>query len=452
MKSYRAIRALAWKFGKNKDGVFSLIWALSLLVIVMCVGAAIDTIRYHHHQEKAQSITDAVALSAAVFVKNNDRAPLSRKEGFLHNTPYSLDELGVNDPGNHEKKYKAKVRVIYDDVTRQARVTLEGELETYFMSIFGFEILDMNVNSDVKYFEQEVSPASVFLVLDNSGSMRWDDKPMTSNFSRPFGAQRRIDGLKSSVTDFNSTLAEKLRNGSNNASTVSTGTYLRMAMIPYATDIIDSEKVPPAWKTLPQNKIDAMRDGGGTDSRKPLEEAEKWMSKEDRLHKAVNKSENPKKYVIFMTDGSNNSDTICDWRAKRRTRLWRKKNGNSYQYVRSRRSPGSGWQEGETFNCRTVNNSNIESLKTCDALKALDVEVFTIGYALEPGRYYVDNGRYAPSQTTISKETTDAAYGFLSACASSPEHFIKAENTEKLQKAFDDIGAKIIKDVIRIAS
>lgn len=438
---------LLYKYLSDEDGMFAPMAAICFLTIIIVCGAAVDTVNYHKHTQQSQSITDSVALAAAVYVKNNGSSPDQTENGFLHGKAYNIDDLGVASDSFFQKNFSGTVTVNYDDVGRKAHVTLDGKLPTFFMSVIGYKNVRVKVASQVNYYEKETYPTSVFLVMDNSGSMAWDDKKLQGS-TRPSGAQSRISGLKTAVSDFNTDLHSKISEGLGNESSVSNQSYLRMAMIPYANGIIQSDKAPPSWKTLPVNKIQGMQAGGGTDSRDALDEAEKWMAKEDNIHRAASKNDDPKKYVIFMSDGANNADYVCDWEKKKGTSYWRKKNGNSYSYMSSWYKPGKGWQEGRRTNCRYVNNSNIDSLETCDALKADDVEIYTIGYALEPGQYYA--GSYG-SYATISTYAANEAYDFLRACASTEEHFIKAEDASKLKDVFEHIGRQIIKDVIRIS-
>jgi len=150
-----------------------------------------------------------------------------------------------------------------------------------------------------------------------------------------------------------------------------------------------------------------------------------------------------------MSDGSNNDEWVCDWQNRYGTRLWRKFNGYRYDYRQSRSRPGSGWVEGTAYNCSLENRSNSDSLDVCTQLKLDGVEVFTIGFALEPGTYYSDFPN-SYQTTEISQSITDTAYGFLSACATSSEHFIAAKDADALEDAFDKIGKKIVEDTIRI--
>ena len=124
------------------------------------------------------------------------------------------------------------------------------------------------------------------------------------------------------------------------------------------------------------------------------------MKSEDAKHLAESGTKDPVKYVIFITDGVNNST-----------------------------------------------GADTASINSCRAMTAAGVEVYAVGFALEPGTYSF-NGQ---GGWTMPQHMSDRAYNFLESCASSPDHFIKAVNTSSLDIAFEKIGKSIAKDAIRIS-
>lgn len=381
-----------------------------------------------------------MGLVAAIYIRDNETPPNNSSIGYTEGTAYPIDVI------NHGKplpNVDGHFSVSYNETSGRAEVSFEGKAYTSFLSAFHKPVVNMNAKAFVKYPSLAKSAASVALIVDNSGSMAWDDKPIRGN-SRQANTVARIQGLKNTATKFNENLHEAIVDKSNNGKG-----YLRMGMIPYNTDVIDSRVQKMGWGKLNENEIDSMTANGGTDSRGPLQLSLQWMSKEDTTHKLEN-GETPKKYVVLMSDGSNNSEWVCDWQNRRKTKLWRKFNGHRFDYVRSKRSPGSGWVEGVAYNCKLEDKSNSDSLEVCNQLKAEDVEIFTIGFALEPGDYFANFLR-GYQTTRISKETTDSAYAFLKSCASSDENFIAAADAKALEDAFEKIGKKIVEDTIRIS-
>lgn len=430
-------------YKSNKQGSFAIMASVSALVLMLSLGVVVDVSSAHSSKAKVQSLSDSLGLQAAIFIRDNDEPPTAGSGGFVQGEKYPIKDVahGMLDP-----KLSGYFEFNYDDENQRVEVEFVGEVETTFMSAFHKPSVGIKASSTVKYPTVKQSAASVFLIVDNSGSMAWDDKVASSRSTsqRPAGAKRRIEGLKETAIRFNVQLEENV----NSAATNTSERYLRTGLIPYSSSVITSKVSEPDWGVLEPNKITQMIASGGTDSRAPMDMALDWMEEEDGIHLAESGTTDAKKYVVFMTDGSNNEEWVCDWRDQSNTRLWRTYNGYKYTYRWSRWSPGGSWTEGVASNCNLENKSNVDSIATCNALKNEGVEVFTIGYALEPGYYFANYPSTAKVQ--ISSSTTESAYNFLEGCASSEDHFIKAEDTEALFEAFDAIGAKITEDFIRI--
>jgi len=108
----------------------------------------------------------------------------------------------------------------------------------------------------------------------------------------------------------------------------------------------------------------------------------------------------------------------------------------------------SGYTEGTLR--RTA---DIETEEACTRMKADEITVFTIGYALEDfGRFRVNgwNGHENDYLYTISSDVQTAAFNLMRNCASSPEHFIKAADADQLEAAFDEIQNAIVEELIRV--
>ena len=57
-------------------------FSLGAIAVIGGMGAAMDYSTLTNAKARSQSIADATALSAAIFVKNNDRPPTNFQEGF----------------------------------------------------------------------------------------------------------------------------------------------------------------------------------------------------------------------------------------------------------------------------------------------------------------------------------------------------------------------------------
>jgi len=427
---------------EDKKGSFGIMAAVTSLMLVMSVGVSMELMRIQASKAKLQNLTDNMGLTAAVYIRDNQTPPTSSQQGFAAGTNYTVEDLNA---GQSIPNVTGFFTVHYNDELGQAETKFNGKIQTAFLSAFHKPDVDVETKSSIQYPQSAQTAVSVALIVDNSGSMAWDDKPRL-NGSRQSGTITRIEGLIQTATTFNQNLEAEILESSSN----SQENYLRLGMIPYNSQVVTNRVSDIDWGVLDTGDIDDLDANGGTDSRGPLTLAKTWMNGENDIHEQENGIDDPKRYVVLMSDGANNEEWVCDWQNRNRTRLWRKWNGFKYEYRVQRRRPGSGWVQGIAYNCQVENMSNADSLNLCTQLKNDGVEIFTIGFALEPGIYYADwPNSYATQQ--IPQTVTDSAYGFLSACASSEEHFITAEDSAELNDAFEKIGEKIVEDTIRIA-
>ncbi len=454
--SSEKIKSVLKRFKRDEGGQMALMMAVSAVAVIATAGAALDYSVVANADSKAQTIADSTALSAAIHVKNFGSAPTSKDEGLYGS--YSASELGY-DMSDWVKNGASGVNVSisYDNTAKEATVTVTGKTIPTFAQVMGHDELDFKATSTVKYYDIELKdPASIVLVLDNSGSMGWDDKAeiFTSQHSHytPSDAIPRIDGLKTSVTNFMTSLDNLV----GDQTSVAVGDrVLRTGMLAYNSSTINARTVNMKWGTLSNGNITSMNAGGGTNSAPPMDTARQWMALEDAIHDTEH-GKTPLKFAIFMTDGVNTSGNTA-WVQTDGTGYWRKWScsyygGCRYRYYSEYYNPhfnfaANGYEEGET-----VLTSNQETLTDCTAMKNAGVKVYTIGFALEPGRYEENYTSYGNMQyEDISEETSNQAYAFLQGCASSTQEFIKADNAGTLEQAFQTIGNDIVQEIIRIS-
>lgn len=424
---------------EDESGTFSVMAGVTSLMLVMCVGVSFEVTRIHAKQAKLQYIADNMGLMAAIYMRDNETPPNSSDQGFVEGVDYSVEQVNA---GQGISGVTGDFNIVYDTESGRAIVRFDGHIATSFMSAFHTPNVRFETRSRVKFQTFEKSAVSVALIVDNSGSMEWDDKPRIDGSRQP-GTTKRIDALKSTATKFNQNLHDTLIATNDDPDR----RFLRLGLIPYSSDVIENEIQDIDWGVVESTYIRGMSAGGGTDTRGPLRLASDWMGLEDAIHEHET-GEAVKKYVVLMSDGSNNGEWVCDWEPRDYTRTWRYWNGFRHYYKRSYRRPGSGWEEGRATNCEYKDLSSSQSLNTCVELKNNNVEIFTIGFALEPGNYFSDFPSTA--SVNISHSTTNKAYSFLRSCASETENFIEAKDAAALDDAFEAIGKKIAEDNIRV--
>lgn len=450
------------RYFQNTDGGFSIAWSVSLATVLFSVGTTFDIAQLTRAKLKSQSLADNIALIGAIYVKNHDGKDPSQfansegsapSDAFMEGVRYNATDVGYNFSGMVKGGSEGVTFTInYDSEKKQSTVLVEGIIVPGFMQVMGKKALPFRSVSVVNYYEENVTnPASVFLVLDNSGSMALMDKknsPDTRRGSPPSGATSRIDGLKSSVKNFMQQLEEL-----NTAGTSSGKRIIRTAMYPYGNGA-KQPQVKAQWGPISISDIDRMRAGGGTAPQKLLTKAEsklkdmKSANTEKQIHFAETGLEDPLRFLIYMTDGQNNGD-LNQWVARNDSDYWRKwetTTGKWVYHAGTTAPDNSGWEEG------VYDSTQNESVRqTCKRMKDEGVEVFTVAYSLDAG-WYKGGASLNYTSYKTSDSTSRVAKLLMKDCASSGDHFLDAVDTSSLNQAFKAIGEKITAESIRIRS
>lgn len=446
-------KGLLKRYAYAEDGNFAMIFALGMTVVVGIIGTSMDFTIASSADKKSQQISDAVALNGAIYVKNNGFIPKQQGEGGLPPGNYTAAELGF-DFKNWVIGGSAgvNVNVAYDDSAKEVTVTVSGETETTFTRVLGKEKLNFESESVVSYLlVEDTHPASIALVLDNSGSMAWDDRLANSDGSSPSGAIQRLAGLKASVKGFRTDLHDRV-----GAQTTSDYRVVRMGMLPYSSDTIDDAVVDMKWGYINTSDVDNLTASGTTNSSPPMATAKDWMENEDSFHDAeaaaYNKSDydKPLKFAVLMSDGEN---TVGNWEFYPNDEApvyWKQKENGYWTGVWAwgyDPTQHHGYTRGDLR--RHTDRLTIDS---CDDMKDDGVDIFTIGYALEEGHYNRRSSYNSKSTYYVNAWTKANAWNLLQSCASSDENFIWAENAERLEAAFDRIQNEIVEEMIRLKS
>lgn len=365
-------------------------WALMLSTILLLVGAAYDMNAATTAKAKAQNFADTIALTAAINVKANDGLPQSDAEGFVNNKTYNLADLGFDlDPYIKTDEVEAR----------------ENWAVVRYDEDAGQLTVDITGNAKTPFMSifgvEEISFKSSATVdyavddINNSLSLALVLDTSGSMWYYDETDTKREDAMEAAALDLMQNL-ETLVAGQEDD-----GRILRTGMIPYYSYIWWSKVVGMDWGRVSDYEINSLWEGGGTNSSDAMELADTWMQSENAFHEAETGRTDPKKYVILMTDGVNNY--------------------TSY---------------------------DTDTLAACTSMKDAGVIIYTIGYALNLQTYGSDNywDTYTPSQAEITRATN-----LLSDCASSPDHFKTTDNDTDLAEIFENIGAEIAAQFLRIS-
>ena len=354
MANLPAIKQVLSSFLEDKRGNIAILTAFALLPILISVGAAIDYSRGARVKSKIAQSTDAALLSAAASVM---------KEGLISDGKMlsKSDELKVlarlNDvfgkffhANMGELSNEIKYKVTYDPNTQDVKVDINLVYETAFGGFLTPDV-DLSVAAEANMKSSNKGALSMYLVLDKSGSMGW---------------QNRMSILKVAVADMALQFEE----------TDPKHEYVRLGAIAY-----DSNKKQPtrlAWGAAAANiYVQNLQPGGGTNSSSAMQTAYQDVvhKREAKAHEDKNKLV-PKKYIVLLTDGSNNKSQYDKQTLNTCTKA---RNAGVEVYTVAFQAPASGQQL-----LKTCASSTLHYFKATNAKDLINAFRF-IGSAVSKG-------------------------------------------------------------------
>ena len=183
-----------------------------------------------------------------------------------------------------------------------------------------------------------------------------------------------------------------------------------------------------------------------------------WVS--NRLNRTNRRGENYYGYTDVTE--------LCTFETERCQTFDAKTQRGSVDYndvVRSETDPALDPDSGPSTNMvegKFVYDFDWETVKTCNALRDDGVKVFSVGFALEAGKYKSNrvefnrqmyDNEYEPSFTeTEAANAFERANQLLKRCAyeDTDDYMMLASDTEALELAFSEIGKTISEEVVRV--
>ena len=152
-------RNIAGTFWRNRSGSVAMISGLLIVVLVLCVGAAIDYSVAHSKRQHMQWALDASILAAA---RMDNATVKERKE---HGESVFL----ANYTGDSAVNYDLTVQA--DNI----RATATSAAQTSFMKLANIDAIDIKATSEVPKLSKTI-PAEIAVVLDYSTSMEDENR------------------------------------------------------------------------------------------------------------------------------------------------------------------------------------------------------------------------------------------------------------------------------------
>lgn len=202
------------RFVQATQGTVAVLFAISAIPVLLCVGAAVDFSRLAAARVAAQSAADSAALAAA-RQRVDDEDELKRvAEAFARSN------LWGTNAGN------ASIRTfLYDRVKREIRLTVSGSVPTTFWAITGVDFLPYEV--EARAVRGVNGTLGVALVLDNTWSMNGE----------------RLSALKQAAEDLVTTI------------TTDRSFNVKVGLVPYADYVnVGVEHRNAAWLDVPPER------------------------------------------------------------------------------------------------------------------------------------------------------------------------------------------------------
>lgn len=143
------------RFGKNTGGNVAIVVALTLVPMILAVGASLDYIRAYNVRQSMQSDLDAALIAAVKQIDGQDTDALKQKvSDWFHAQAESSYVLGDVD---------------IDTTNHQITATATGTVPTTLMKLADIDSVPVSVASAVK--GPATSYLNVYIVIDKSPSM-----------------------------------------------------------------------------------------------------------------------------------------------------------------------------------------------------------------------------------------------------------------------------------------
>lgn len=298
MSSYgvRMMRNRVRSFCADRRGNIALTFALIVTPLLIAVGCSLDYVRALNVKTKLQNDLDAALIAA---IKDVDTKNETQLKSSVVNWMTALQGSAT--------AYSLSIGDINLDMSSSTiKATVRGGVPTSFLKIAGINRVNVAATSAVLGGSAVTTknPLSLYLVLDQSGSMD-EDTNSTYTTTCTFGwwtyqctmVYSKIAALKLAVAGLMTQL-----------NTVDPETkYVRTGAVSYNSQMRGYADL--AWGTSTAlTFVNALDASGGTSSTDAFAKAYAAVSAttEATVHKQKNGGA-PSRYIVFMTDGDNNN-------------------------------------------------------------------------------------------------------------------------------------------------
>jgi Flp pilus assembly protein TadG len=178
MKVTRSFRA----FRSSESGAIAVLFAISLLPMLVAAGIAIDYVRAQTARVVLQSAIDAAALAAGAEANTNSAEIEALATHYLNANVQNLEFENTNFTVTDQQDASGRKNI---------QISASAELKTVFLTLFDADKITISTTTDVQRID--AGPVHIALVLDVTGSM--NALPSTG------GTKSKIAVLKEAALD-----------------------------------------------------------------------------------------------------------------------------------------------------------------------------------------------------------------------------------------------------------
>lgn len=271
-------------FGSDRRGNVMMMFGLFMVPLFLFVGAALDYTRALDARTKMQSVADLATIAATKELLKDGvtAADAEAVAKSIFNSQINSNPEFYGTLSNIKPIVKATKTLVDGVTTTTVEVGATAEIDLMLASaVSDMKLFDLGVRSVSENTAKAVGALSMFLVLDKSGSMSWSGK---------------MDSLKQATDD----LLTQLSTADPDKK------YVRTGAAGYDTNVSSFKKLD--WGVSHTDTYtQALVASGGTNTASGVKIAFNQLkkSKEEKQHDKKN-GQVPKKFMLLLTDGSNN--------------------------------------------------------------------------------------------------------------------------------------------------
>jgi Flp pilus assembly protein TadG len=178
---FNSFRPKMARFRRDEGGSVAMTFALCIVILVMCIGCAVDIGRAMHANTKMANAVDGATVAAAKALKDGTMSMADIRK-------LAKDYYDANMAGSGNYAVVSDFNVDVDQAQSKVRVTLKSAYPTAFARVGGINTISLPQSSTAVFAVRDIE---VGLALDVTGSM-----------GNSVGGKRKIDILKGAVEKF----------------------------------------------------------------------------------------------------------------------------------------------------------------------------------------------------------------------------------------------------------